>query len=169
MSLVVLTDTYISAADCEIYLAAHYITTDAKYIAWLAVSSPNREILLRQAAKIIDRQPLQGYLAVVTQAMQFPRILYTEYQSNVLNNAAIIQDENWYIQPSVPLNVTYAQCEIALHLAQGTSDRADLQRQGVKSFSLGNLSESYSGTKNPIGSHEAMELLAPFVGGGFRI
>ena len=155
MSLVVLTNTYISAADCEIYLAAHYITTDAKYIAWLAITAPNREVLLRQAAKIIDRQPLQGYLTAETQTMQFPRIVYSA--------------EGYYIQPSVPLNVTYAQCEIALHLAQGTSDRADLQRQGVKSFSLGNLSESYSGTKNPIGSHEAMELLAPFVGGGFRI
>lgn len=169
MAITVNTDTYISLSDCEAYLAANYISTDAKYVAWIALSESNKEILLRKAAKLIDRQPLQGFKAISTQTMMFPRIIYTDITSNVLNPNAVLQGSNWYIQSAVPDAVKHAQCEIALQLAQGTSERAELQRQGVMSFSIGNLSESFKGGSYSIPSFEAKELLAPFIGGGFRI
>ena len=165
MALVVLTDSYLLLAAADTYLSEHYATTDAKMILWTALTDANCETYLRQAALAIDRLPLTGYKAVSTQTMAFPRAVYTEFASEILNPVSIIQDENWYIQPSVPDAVKNAQCEIAFQLAQGVSGRVDLQRQGVKSFSLGNLSESYSGKQNSIISYEAKQLLAPYMGG----
>ena len=159
MALVVNVDSYLSLIDADVYLSAHYASTDAKMIIWAALTDANCEAYLRQAALAIDRLPLVGYKAVSTQTMAFPRTIYTD---------SIIQDSNWYIQPSVPDTIKHAQCEIALQLAQGSSSRVDLQRQGVKSFSLGNLSETYSGTQNSIISYEAKQLLAPYLG-GYRI
>lgn len=169
MSITVNTDTYISLADCTTYLAANYISTDVKYVAWLALTDGNKEILLRQAAKLIDRQPLQGYKYNVNQAMAFPRYIYTEYHKHDKHLHPLLRTNGFYSDGTVPTAVKNAQCEIALQLAQGPSERAEMQRQGVKSFSIGNLSESYTGTKNNIPSFEAHELLAPYLGGGFRI
>lgn len=151
--LTVGTDSYLLLAAADTYLGEHYATTDAKMIVWTALTDANCETYLRQATLAIDRLPLVGYKAVSTQTMAFPRALYT------------VQDSDWYIQPSAPDEVKYAQCEIALQLAQGASGRVDLQRQGVKSFSLGNLSETYSGKQNSIISYEAKQLLAPYMGG----
>ena len=169
MAITVNTDTYISLADCTTYLAANYISTDAKYVAWLAFTDGNKEILLRQAAKLIDRQPLQGYKYLETQTMEFPRYLYSEYKNNDQYVHPLLRTNGFYSDGTVPEAVKNAQCEIALQLAQGPSERAEMQRQGVKSFSLGNLSETYTGTHNSIPSFEAKQLLAPYVGGGFRI
>jgi hypothetical protein len=169
MAITVNTDTYIALPDCEAYLAQHYISADAKLVVWSALSDADKEILLRQAAKFIDRQPLQGYKYITTQAMAFPRYLYTESRLNEKDLHPLLRQNGWYSDGTVPDAVKHAQCEIALQLAQGPSERAEMQRQGVKSFSLGNLSESYTGTKNGIPSFEARELLAPYIGGGFRI
>jgi hypothetical protein len=169
MALTVGTDTYISQADCTTYLGTVYLSTDAKLVTWGTLTSDNKDVLLRKAAKIIDRQPLIGYKSTQTQAMEFPRITYTE--GSPLDNTLFPFDE-WYDPKTVPDGVKYAQCEIALELAQGTttaSERIELQRQGVKSFSLGKLSETYSGAANNLLSIEAKELLKPYVGGGFRI
>ena len=100
--------------------------------------------------------------------MEFPRALYTSIPQDIYAPSQIWPD-NWYVQSEVPSAVKYAQCEIALETASGTSNRVKLQRQGVKSFSLGNLSETYSGASNSIVSHEAKELLKPYIGGGYRI
>lgn len=165
MALTVGIDSYLLLAAADTYLSEHYATIDAKMIIWAALTDANCEAYLRQAALIIDRQPLVGFKVLFTQTMEFPRTLYTEFTSNVLNPVSIIQDENWHIQPSVPDAVKDAQCEIAFGLAQGVSGRVDLQRQGVKSFSIGNLSETYSGKQNGIISYEAKQLLAPYMGG----
>ena len=161
--LIVNTDTYILTTDCSTYLAAHYISTDTKLLAWTALSSDNKDILLRKAAQIIDRQPLTGFKALATQTMEFPRAIYTDNGVTGLNN--MFYGDEWYIEPSAPDAVKYAQCEIAIELVGGVSAREELQRDGVKSFSLGNLSETYSGAQNNIISYEAKQLLAPYMGG----
>ena len=168
MAITVNTDTYISLADAELYLAANYITTDAKYVAWLALSDGNKEILLRQAAKTIDRQPLQGYKYLDTQTMEFPRYLYHDSRGEDTLHP-LPRTNGWYSDGTTPEAVKAAQCEIALQMTQGKSERAELQRQGVKSFSIGGLSESFTGTQNSIESYEARVLLAPYIGGGFRV
>lgn len=50
----------------------------------------------------------------------------------------------------VPLKVKYAVCEQALYLCNGGGERQKLQSEGVKSFSIGDLSETFA--DNMIGS-----------------
>ena len=168
MALIVGTDTYISLDDAQEYLSENYISTDEKLIAWNALSDMDKEILLRKALKTIEAQPYAGFKACSTQTLEFPRAIYTMIPYDVYEPSGIWPD-NWYVQSEVPSTVKYAQCEIAFETASGTSNRVKLQRQGVKSFSLGNLSETYSGASNSIVSHEAKELLKPYIGGGYRI
>lgn len=169
MALIVGTDSYLLLADADAYLSAHYATTDPLMIAWTALTDANCEAYLRKACQQIDRQPLVGFKAVSTQALAFPRTIYSEYGPAYVNSAYIPYGDNWYVQSSVPAEVLNAQCEIALSLASGISERVELQRQGVKSFSLGKLSETYSGTQNRVVSQEAKELLAPYLAGSVRI
>lgn len=173
MALVVLVDTYIASAACSTYLTAHYASTDAKLIAWDALLDGDKDIYLRQAAEIIDAQPLQGFKALTTQTMEFPRTLFTDVNYLAYVNSALLNQEGWYIQPGVPDVVKYAQCELALELAQGTSSqvaqRAELQRQGVRSYSIGKLSETFSGASGGVVSYKARQYLQPYTGGGFRI
>lgn len=145
-------DTYISLEDATLYLNGHYISTDAKLLKWNALTPADKTVLLVKAAQIIDRQPLSGVRVVYNQLMEFPR-----------TNRKIDYDNiNFVVTKAIPLEVGYAQCEIAID--QGLSERAELQRQGVTSFSIGKLSESYSGGSRDILSHEAKKLLAPWLG-----
>ena len=170
MAITVNTDTYISLADAETYVSGQYISTDAKYTAWDALSDGDKEILLKRAAKLIDRQPLIGIKAASTQTMEFPRAIYTEYKRRDLPILTTHFDSDWYIQTETPDAVKHAQVEIALTATQDSPKRIELQRQGVKSFSLGKLSESYgSGSDVRILSQEARELLMPYLAGSVSI
>ncbi len=168
-SIVVNTDTYISAADAATYIAAYHLTTETNVVAYSALSEANKDAVLRKAAQIIDRQPLVGLKSVSSQTMEFPRAIWTDAGMRELPVASTILNEDWNIQTTVPTNVKYAQVEIALWLAAGTPKRVELQRQGVKSFSVGGLSENYgSGSKNYL-PQEARELLQPYLAGSVPV
>lgn len=170
MALIIGTDTYITEADAETYIAGHYLSTDAKRTAWTALTATgDKENALRKAAAIIDRQPYAGARANPAQAMEFPRALYTTATPGQFYPVFAMYGENTSVQQETPEAVKAAQVEIALTLATGEPQRMQLQRQGVKSFSLGKLSESYSGKSNPLISNEAREFLAPFLLGGAGI
>jgi len=159
MALIIETDTYISAVDAATYIAKNYISSDEKLLAWDALSASDIDVLLRKAAQVIDRQPLKGTKAVYTQLMAFPRRLRSYDPSLQLFIPEVV----------TPDAVKYAQVEIALDLMTGPSKRTELQRQGVKSFSVGSLSENYgSGKANPL-PYEAKELLKPYLAGGVQI
>ena len=166
--MVVGTDTYLTLADANIYLNANYATTDPLLVAWTALTDPDREAYLRKARQTIDRQPIVGYKAIYTQALAFPRTIYTEYGALLGQTINLMHVNNWHTQTTVPTEVLDAQCEIALQLASGTPKRVELQRQGVRSFSIGKLSETYVGAGNRIVSDEAKELLAPFLARAVR-
>ena len=168
MSLTIGTDTYISLDDAQEYLSENYISTDEKLIAWNALSSNDKEVLLRKALRVVESQPYTGFKKYTSQTLEFPRAIYTSIPQDIYEPSPIWPD-NWYVQSAVPNAVKYAQCEIAIEMTSGTPNRVKLQRQGVKSFTLGNLSESYSGAQNAIISQEAKELLRPYIGGGQRI
>jgi hypothetical protein len=169
MALTVGTNTYISLADADAYLSATYPATDAKMVAWTTLSDADCEIYLKRAALILDRQAYTGQKAVSTQAMQFPRAIYAPNSSYAASSNYIF-DNDWYVQTEVPTEVKYAQVEIAFAEAQGTSSRVQLQREGVKSFSLGKLSESYgSGSVFKMSSPEAYDYLAPYLAGSVRL
>ena len=170
MALTIGTDSYISLAAAETYITENYISTETKPIAWALLTNANKEILLRRAAKLIDRQPLVGIKAGSTQAMEFPRAIYTDYKRRDLPIITTHFDSDWYVQTETPDAVKYAQVEIALTATAATPKRVELQQQGVKSFSLGKLSESYgSGQQNAIVSQEAKEYLKPYLVGSVGI
>jgi hypothetical protein len=167
------TDTYISLADADAYLASNYIASEPKMIAWAALSDGDCEILLRRAARALDRQIYVGMRSLFTQKMEFPRAIPTDvYRGKMLPvGYTYIGDVDYVIQTAVPDAVKYAQAEEAFVLASGTPKRIELQRQNVKSFSLGNLSESFGSTSSTASlvSLEARELLKPFIAGNVPI
>jgi hypothetical protein len=170
MTLTVGTDTYISLVNADTYLTNHYMSTDTKLTAWNALSNSDCEVLLRKAAKVIDAQPIAGYKADLTQTMAFPRAVYTDAYKNYPHLTPIIPYlvEDYYVQTEVPADVKYAQCEIAIDLIS-PSKRKELQREGVKSFSLGSLSENYGSGRDNSLPYEARELLKPYLAGSVPI
>lgn len=165
MALVVGTDTYISQSDATAYIEAHYASTSAQAVAWAALSSADKDAYLRKACVAIDRQVLVGIKSVADQVLEFPRALPTECWSDFLPNGyQRYLGTNLYVQTAVPDKVKYAQVEEALTLLVGVSARIDLQRQGVKSFSLGNLSETYGNyDAASLDSYDAQQLLREYV------
>lgn len=168
-TLIVLTDTYLTLADANTYLNSHYVSTDPKLLAWLTLSNPDCEILLRKATQLIERQVYIGFKAWATQLMEFPRAIYTDNGIVGLPLNNMFLGREWYVQPSVPQPVLDAECEIAIDLVAGISERLELQRQGVRKIVLGGLTEMYAGETNDIYSFEARRLLAPFKAGSVSI
>jgi hypothetical protein len=117
--------------------------------SWSGADSETKEKALRQATKEIDRMPLKGRKATDTQELAFPRYPDTE----------------------IPEAVKEACCEEALALLErGNSQRHKLQQEGVQSFTLGNMSETYiTGAGKGLLSQEAKELLKPWLLGAVNI
>ena len=117
--------------------------------AWAEASDADKDKALAMAAKAIDRQPLSGRKADTAQTLAFPRHPDTE----------------------VPVAVKDACCEVALALLErGNSQRRKLQQEGVQSFTLGNMSETYiTGAGKGLLSQEAKELLKPWLLGAVNI
>ena len=130
----------------------------------------DKDAYLRQARRAIDRQRLVGIKSIANQTLEFPRAIQTSADIRYLPNGYVQRESGWLVQVDVPQDVIDAQVEEALEMLVGVSSRAELQRAGVKSFSLGDLSESY-GSINPgrLASYEAQQLLAEYLAGGAPI
>jgi hypothetical protein len=129
--------------------ANEYFSNRLHVDAWAEASDADKEKALQQATKAIDRQPLSGRKTDTAQPLAFPRYPDTE----------------------IPAAVKEACCEEALALLErGNSQRRKLQQEGVQSFSLGNMSETFAaGAGKGLLSQEAKELLRPWLIGGVFI
>lgn len=129
--------------------ANEYFSNRLHADAWAEASDADKDKALAMAAKAIDRQPLSGRKTDTAQTLAFPRHPDTE----------------------VPEAVKEACCEEALAILEsGNSQRRKLQQEGVQSFSLGNMSESYTaGAGKGLHSQEAKELLKPWLIGAVMI
>jgi len=136
--------SYIDLANANTYFAGRLNAE-----AWTAATDADRGKALAMAAKIIDRQPLKECKADPAQTLAFPR----------------------YPDSEVPEAVKEACCEEALALLErGNSQRRRLQQEGVQSFSLGNMSETYvAGAGRGLISQEAKDLLKPWLLGAVMI
>ena len=143
-SIIVGENSYIDIAGADEYFAGRLHAE-----SWGETSDADKEKALRQATKEIDRQPLRGRKTEPGQALAFPRYPDTE----------------------IPEVVKEACCEEALAmLERGNSQRRKLQQEGVQSFSLGNMSETYAaGAGKGLLSQEAKELLRPWLIGALMI
>jgi hypothetical protein len=122
--------TYQTAAEADSYIIAHYRTSSKPRQAWDVLSCDDKNILLVNAFESIEALPFTGRKAWRHQPFAFPRL------------------PQQYGRPQVvPDPVKAAQAEFAIWLAQDTNGeratRQELQAQGVTSFSIGDLSESY--------------------------
>lgn len=151
-------DSYVTVAEADAYITSHYRSTNAARIRWDAISDDDKTALLLEACMELESLPFIGRKAVWGQALSFPR-LPMQYGS---------ADE----PPPAILN---AQIELALWLSDDAkvtelSKRAELQKQGVESFSVGDLSESYAvgaGSKPvALSCPKAAALLAAYLNGG---
>ena len=134
---------------CTIEYADEYFAGRLHAESWGQADDSTKEKALKQATKIIDRQRLNGRKTNPSQPLAFPR----------------------YPDAEIPQNVKEACCEEALALLEkGNSQRRKLQQEGVQSFTLGNMSETYAaGAGKGLLSQEAKELLQPWLLGGVFI
>ncbi len=134
---------------CTTEYADEYFTGRLCTERWGETSDADKEKALRQATKEIDRQLLRGRKTNPEQELAFPRHPDTE----------------------IPAAVKEACCEEALAiLERGNSQRRRLQQEGVQSFSLGNMSETFAvGAGKGLLSQEAKEFLKPWLLGSVFI
>ena len=138
-----------SGSYCTIEYANEYFKNRLHAESWGQADDSTKEKALKQATRTIDRQLLKGRKTNPEQELAFPRYPDTE----------------------VPEAVKEACCEEALTmLERGNSQRRKLQQEGVQSFALGNMSESYvAGAGKGLLSQEAKELLRPWLLGAVMI
>ena len=138
-----------SGSYCTIEYADEYFSDRLHAESWGQAYEIEKEKALKQATKTIDRQLLRGRKTNRDQTLAFPRYPDTE----------------------VPEIVKEACCEEALALLErGNSQRRKLQQEGVQSFALGNMSETYvAGDGRGLLSQEAKELLRPWLIGAVNI
>lgn len=137
-------DTYIAANEVGTYAADNKF-----YQAFLALSTEEKECLLRRAAMKIDCLSFTGRKKDSSQSMAFPRDCQTD----------------------VPKEVKTAQAlETLAYLDSEKLKRQDLQNQGVKSVTLGQVSESYgdgikADSMSIFGNPETYLLLRKYIAG----
>ena len=134
---------------CTIEEANEYFSGRLHAESWEQADDSTKEKALQQATRAIDRQLLRGRKTNPEQGLAFPRYPDTE----------------------IPEAVKEACCEEALALLErGNSQRRKLQQEGVQSFTLGNMSETYApGGGRGLLSQEAKELLRPWLLGAVNI
>jgi len=169
INLTVGTNTYISAVDAETYFDTRLFAD-----AWTAASADDKAKALIMATKALDRLTLKGRKKDTTQGLEFPRC-YSYDTRNLPGDSgfASFPDDGWYCEQEVPQVVCDAACEEALALlASGNDPRRVMQRAGVKSYSLGSLSETFAdgavataSSKRGLISEEARSLMRPYLAG----
>lgn len=169
MALVVGTNSYISVVN-----ATTYFTTRLYSTAWTSASADDKTASLLMACRNINRLRFKGVKKNASQTLDFPRCYCSQSFGNQLEEAVINLPEDfgigWFCEAAVPQAVIDAQCEEALALlAYGNDTRRRLQQAGVRSFSLGSLSESYGSPVSNITaglqSVEAKDLLREYLAG----
>lgn len=159
------TNSYISVADATLYFADRLYSD-----AWTNAAADDKAKALIMATKKIDQMHMLGVKAVTNQTLEFPRALYSysdQVRLNIVGAADLFYGPNWVIETEVSQVVKDATCEQAIFLLKGGvggNKRAELQAQGVKSFSLGNLSESFVVGRKGGMSLEAIELMQKYLG-----
>lgn len=149
---------YVTIEYADEYINSHFLYTDTEYNAWLSLGDEEKGVYLRRSFEIIEMLPFSGRRTHRDQTCAFPRFPYKH----------------------VPDAIKAAQIENALAMMDSeTSEDSEfyesLRRNGVKSYSLGNLSESIGDVVGSLAyqagivSSKAARLLQPYLGGGFRI
>ncbi len=142
-------ESYISVTEADAILNNRRLASEL--LEWGNTQEHEKTVMLVKALELIESLHFQGAKEVLDQHLSFPR-------------RGI----------GTPESVKIAQAELALQLlneSDTTDVRTQLQQQGVKSYSIGNLSETFSEkTRKPKAlQNETVErLLRPYLSGGFE-
>lgn len=151
---------YVTLEEANEYVTGHFMSSNMTRVAWESLSDANKMVLLRGSYRAIEMLSFSGRKTDKTQPSAFPRWPSTDVPRQIkeaqIANAVILADES-------------SQDDVAYY------DR--LRTFGVKNYSIGNLSEtlntpaegSSASSYHGIYSQEALRLLSPWLGGGFKI
>lgn len=151
---------YVTLEEADAYVTDHFMSSNVTRVAWESLSDADKLVLLRNSYRAIEMLAFRGRKTDAAQPSAFPRWPSTDVPNQIkeaqIANAIVLADES-------------SRDDVAYY------DR--LRTFGVKSYHIGNLSEalntpaesastaSYQG----IYSQEAVRLLSPWLGGGFKI
>lgn len=146
---------YATVEQANAYVASYYSSTNNIRIAWEALNEEDKQIILNRSEQLIDLLPFNGKPVDPKQVNAFPR----------------------YPNPELSLErVRVAAIELALQTNGDTEtqDRLNLRAQGVKSYKIGDLSETFKDTNSEDYLIQfALDVINPFLrnwlGGGYRI
>jgi hypothetical protein len=137
-------DTYLSVEAALELLRGLLPSSDPARAAFEALSAEDQAVYLRQAALALEGIRYAGRKTDAAQPLAFPRDGMTAVPDAVKRAQAL---------------EAVARCYTGAEAAK----RAALQAQGVTSFSVGSLSESYGAAKAaPLLSSEALRLMSPY-------
>lgn len=120
---------YATVAQANTYVSNNYTSTDSIRIAWNALSEDDKQVLLNRAEQAIDQLPFTG--RSIDKHKAFPRK----------------PDEEYSLQ-----QVQLATIELAVQqLNSESKERYELQAQGVKSYKIGDLSETFGKAEGAAG------------------
>lgn len=155
-------DTYVTLEEADKYIKLHYPYGNSMRKKWeQTVVSDDREVLLISACCELEALSWNGFASDDEQLLSFPRK----------------PDKRRFGTFSVPAAIKNAQTELALWLCAEidggeASKRAALKAQGVTSFTLGDLSESYDGKSalpSPLICGKCEALISRYLAGGFEV
>ena len=146
---------YATVEQANAYVASYYSSTNNIRIAWEALNEEDKQVMLNRSEQLIDLLPFNGKPVDPKQVSAFPR----------------------YPNPELSLErVRIAAIELALQTNGDTEtqDRLNLRAQGVKSYTIGDLSETFKDTSSEDYLIQfALDAVNPFlrnwIGGGYRI
>lgn len=144
---------YATVEQADEYVTNYYLSTDNLRISWEAMSSQDKQVLLNKSEKTIDQLPFKGKSEV--QGKAFPREPDEDYSLQCAQEATIVLAVN-------SLGETDTQIRIAL------------QNQGVKSYKIGDLSETYESVDASYGLNRwaysiVFPILREWLAGGYSI
>jgi len=145
--------SYVTIDEADAYITAEYPADDPAREMWDLCDESDKDIRLVSACGKLDTLPFTGAATSPEQSLMWPR-----------NGSEV-----------VPAAIKHAQIEIALfYLRPGLRERqmrADLRAQGIKSFSLGDLSETYEDTVSGwifLDDAKINSLLIRYIDGGYE-
>jgi len=150
------TDSYVTLSEADSYIEDKGYTTTT----WDALDDEPKELRLTTSALLINTLPLRGAKACRNQRLEFPRWWrtnngYPPYENTYEEYLDIISAG--YAQPIVPVEVKYAQIEIAYHVVHYgilAMDSMAYPEREIKAFGLGG-SLSIEFTDLPIKSYSS--------------
>lgn len=143
---------YATIVEANEYVKNYYSSTNPLRAIWESLSDEDKQVLLNRAEQAIDSLPLKG--CPLEGGKAFPR---SPFQETSMEKARV------------------ATIELALQSQdQEAEERRRLQRQGVKSYKIGDLSETFKDTSGSASSASfAMSVVSAYLGdwlgGGYRI